>query len=155
MRYSKSCACKQSKAGNSFSTSHGQAGVQPCPGKQSSVICNSYLGGQTANNSPCSSFFSQLCVLSVMLHGLGWPLSQLCPLPAVCAPPACSLVGWAEEQKRPWLSASSAQQYQKYPCINKIPTSFPLQIQNIAPYQLLWRKLSLFQPKPVDLGRLV
>ena len=37
-------------------------------------------------------------------------LSQLCPLPTPCAPPACSLVAWGEEQKSPWRCASTVQQ---------------------------------------------
>ena len=44
-------------------------------------------------------------------------LSQLCPLPTPCALPACSLVGWGERQKRPWLCVSPAQQYRKHPCV--------------------------------------
>lgn len=36
-------------------------------------------------------------------------MSQLCPLPAPCAPPACLLERWAEKQKMSWLWASAAQ----------------------------------------------
>ena len=45
-------------------------------------------------------------------------LSWLCPLPPSCAPPAHSLVGWCEKQKRLWLRASTtAQQSLKHPHI--------------------------------------
>ena len=45
-RQSKSCARKQSKLRNLFTPSHQQAGVQPLPGKQGSITCNSFLGRQ-------------------------------------------------------------------------------------------------------------
>jgi len=37
-------------------------------------------------------------------------LSRLCPLPASCAAPACSLVGWGKRQRRSWLCLNVAQQ---------------------------------------------
>jgi len=43
-------------------------------------------------------------LLSVVPYDMGYPfgqLSWLCPLPASCAPPAWSLAGRWEEQKRP------------------------------------------------------
>ena len=49
----------------------------------------------------------QLSMLSVTSYGMEYPLvswgqlSRLCPLPTSCAPPAYSLVGWGEKQKRP------------------------------------------------------
>ena len=58
-------------------------------------------------------------VWDIPLVSWGQP-SQLCPLPAPCAPPASSLVGWCEEQKRPWLCVSAAQQQLKHPCVINI-----------------------------------
>ena len=48
---------------------------------------------------------------------LSWAqLSQLCPLPTSCAPPASTLAGRGEKQKRPWLCVSTAQQQPEQPC---------------------------------------
>ena len=61
-----------------------------------------------SEHPPLSFFPSFICwawchmVWNIPLVSWG-QLSRLCPLPASCAPPASSLVGWGEEQKRPWL----------------------------------------------------
>ena len=44
-------------------------------------------------------------------------LSQLCSLPVSCTPPAYSLVGWGEKQKKPWLCVSTTQQQLKHPSV--------------------------------------
>ena len=69
---------------------------------------------------------------SMTSHGLGCPLGQSgSAVPAVspptpCAPPACSLVGWGEEQNSPWLWVSPAQQGRKHPCaINTVSSTNP------------------------------
>lgn len=74
-------------------------------------------------------------------------LSQLCCLPAPCAPPGCSLVGQCEQHKRPWHCVSTAQQNES---VSVSSILFSAQIQNVAPYKLLWRNLFLSQPKPVQ-----
>ena len=74
-------------------------------------------------NVPPSFFFPQLYMLSMMSYGMGCPfgqlgwLSGLCPLPSSCVPPASSLAGRCEEQKRPWLCVSTAQRELKHPCV--------------------------------------
>lgn len=63
---------------------------------------------------PTSSFPGFQC----WAHNVVWDiplvsqcqLSWLCPLPSFCAPSAYLLVGWCQEQERPWHCASSAQQ---------------------------------------------
>jgi len=42
---------------------------------------------------------------------------QLCPFPVPCAPPASSLVGQREKQKRPRCCVSTAQRHLKHPCV--------------------------------------
>lgn len=44
-------------------------------------------------------------------------LSQLWPLPALCTPPAPSLVRWGKGQKIPWLSVGTAQQNLSHQCV--------------------------------------
>lgn len=46
----------------------------------------------------------------ISLFSAGDQHSRLCPLQGPCAPPALSLVGWDEEQKRAWLCVRAAQQ---------------------------------------------
>jgi len=103
---------KESKIKNSFTTSHQHAGVQPSPGKQSSIAPNGYLERKTSSSwmsvlsHPPLSFFTQLYMLSMVLYCMEYPfscwghLSQLCPLPNSCASPVYSLVGLGEKQKR-------------------------------------------------------
>jgi len=78
------------------------------PRKAGSVRCNGYLGRQTLSpqTSP-PSFFTQLYMLSTT-YGMEYRCGQLGP--AVLAvsppnsllhPPAHSLAGWGEKQKRP------------------------------------------------------
>lgn len=50
------------------------------------------------------------CYIAEDIPLFSWDqLSQLCPPSFLCSP-ASSLVGWGEEQKRPWLSVSIAEQ---------------------------------------------
>ena len=60
----------------------------------------------------------QLCMLSMTSYGMGYPFGQLrSALPASYAPPAYSLVGGCEMQKRPWRCVSTAQQYLQRRCV--------------------------------------
>lgn len=52
-------------------------------------------------------------------------LSQLGLLPTPCAPPVSLLVGWDEEQEKPWLHPSPAQQQQKHPFVTSTVSSWP------------------------------
>ncbi|NXL45419.1 KSR2 Kinase, partial [Podilymbus podiceps] len=96
---------RQSKPRNSFPPSHGQAGVQPSPGKQGSIARNGELGRQTPSlrTSPPSSSFPRLYMPSVTPCGVEHPLGPLgSAVPAVSppgslCPPASSLVGGNEE----------------------------------------------------------
>lgn len=64
--------------------------------------------------------------LSIMPCDMEFPFGLMgSAVPAVSpsnflCPPAHLLVGWGEEQKRPWLNVSTAQQQQKYQCVNFI-----------------------------------
>lgn len=79
---------------------------QPPPGQQG------YLGRRMSSlwTSPsCSTSFigwawNHTGHILLVTEG---QLSRLCPLPTACALPACSLVEWDKEQKRPWPSAST------------------------------------------------
>jgi len=73
---------------------------------------NGYLARRTPSlqlSPPFFFFFPQLYMPSVTLHGFGQLGSAVpaLPLPASCAPPDCSLVGWCEKQKRSWLLSSN------------------------------------------------
>ena len=65
-------------------------------------------------------------LLSLMPHGMGYPfgqcqsLSWLCPLPASCAPSACSLAGHHEKLNSPWLHVSTVLQQLKHWCVISI-----------------------------------
>jgi len=117
-RESKSCARKESKARNSCTASRRQAGVQPSPGKQGSITHKVTWEDEHHHFKclPSSSSFPQLYVLSVISYGMQYPLGQMgsavlaMSLSTSRAPPASSLVGWGEKQKRPWVSVSTAQQ---------------------------------------------
>jgi len=77
----------QSKTGNSFTTSQGQADVQPSPGKQGSVTHTGYLGRQTSSDRMSPPSFPQLFLLRMMLHDMGCPFGQLgSAVPAVSQP---------------------------------------------------------------------
>ena len=58
------------------------------------------------------------CHMAWHIPFVSWgQLSWLRPLPASCAPPACSLAGQCEEQKRPWCCVRAAQQKLKHPWV--------------------------------------
>ena len=61
-------------------------------------------------------------------------LSQLCPLPAPCAPPATHW--WGGVMSRRGLDPVESQ-HSNNVNIHVLPTLFPAQIQNIAPNKLL------------------
>ena len=145
---------KQSKTRNSFTASHGQAGVQPSPGKQGSIMCNSYLGRQVPSlqMSPTSFFFPQLSMLSMMSYGLEYPFGQLgSAVPAVSPPSSLctpSLLAGGVRSRNGLDSVSALLSNNEN--IPELSTLFPAQIQNVAPYWLLCRKLTLSQPKPAQ-----
>lgn len=64
-------------------------------------------------------------------------------------PPAHSLAGLCEKQKRPWPRVSPGHQYQNDSCVTNTVSS-PKAKQNLAPYYLLCRKWPLSQPKPAQ-----
>ena len=104
-------AHKQNKIRNSFTTLHCQAAVHPSPGQQGPITCSCDLGRPMPSVQMFPfSFSPQLYTQTMTPFGVGhlslvrWgQLSQLWHLSDSCAPPASSLVGWGERQKRPWL----------------------------------------------------
>ena len=126
---------KQSKTRNSFTTSHRQTGVQPSPGKQGSITHNDYLGRQNAvtpNVPPFLLLPPALCAEhDAIWSGISlWPVGVSCPgcVPSqlLVPPPAYSLVGWGEKQKRPGLCVSTAQHSLKHPCVtNSVSSTNP------------------------------
>lgn len=99
---------------NSFLISHGQAGVGPRQMPSLQTLPALYPG--------------------MMLYGLGYPWSWLCPPSSSCTPSPCR---WGEEQR-------SAQQSLKHPCVS---SSFQHKYKMWL-HQLLQRKLTLSQPNP-------
>ena len=77
------------------------------------------------SQSPGSSCQANLPPSFIADHHMVWTIplvswgqmSWLCLLPTSCAPPARLLAGQYEEQTRPGLCVSIAQQYLKHPCI--------------------------------------
>lgn len=82
----------------------------------------------------CSEWYHM--VWDILLSSLS-QLSWLHPLPAYCALPVHGLAGQYEKLESPWLRAS----------MSVLSTLFSFWIQNAALYQLLERKLTLFQSK--------
>lgn len=77
-------------------------------------------------------------------------LSPLCHLPLSCATPA-SLpggVGWEREKVLTLCKESSLLSSKGN--VFKLSITFPAQIQNVLPYQLLGRKLTILTTKPND-----
>lgn len=104
-----------SRTRDSFTTSHQQAGVQLL---QESHNGDSARWKPHSKHPPFSLSADLYSEHEAIWHGafLGL-LGVNCPsypLPASCAPPAHLLLGWDERQKRPWCSASSAQQECKH-----------------------------------------
>lgn len=125
-----------SKVSNLFTTSEGQASVQPFPEKQGSITFNSNLGIQTPSfqrsplppNFPTSSFFPFCPVIAFYNMGhLGSALLVVSSLNFFCTPSLFHC--W-------WDSLRNRNDCE--------------QIQNITPYKLLWRKLTLSQPQPME-----
>ena len=79
------------------------------------------------------------CGMSLWSVGVSCPRGG--PSSLLVPPPACSLVGRGEGQKKPQLCVNRTQQQLKHPCINHT---------DITPYRLLWRKLTLSRPKPAQ-----
>lgn len=79
------------------------------------------------------------CYMSqnIALTSLG-QLAQLCLLQASCPTPTYSLRGQSGKYRKPWCHDSPFQQQIKHGVL-----ATQLQIQNTAPYRLLWRKLSV------------
>ena len=136
-----------------FTTSHRQAGVQPPPGKQGSLMHNSYLGRQAPSlrTSPPSFFFPQLYMLSMTSYGMEYPLGQLWSAVAAVSPPnsLCSpslFTGGAvwEAVKALTLCKHCSAITTTSLCVNPVFSTNPKH----SPYQLLWRKLTLPQPQP-------
>lgn len=83
---------------------------------------------------------------------VGWGLlSWLCPLPA-----SCTLhwrAGQSKKQRWPWCWANTAQQQKAqgvcYHHYFLLSTLFWSKTKTMAPYWLLWRKLTLLQTSPV------
>ena len=76
-----------------------------------------------SSRPPHPSQLPPVLLFSMTSYGLEYPwaslgqLSQLCPLPASCAPPASLLAGQYEKLKSPWLRISTAQQQLKHQCV--------------------------------------
>ena len=149
--------CKQNKTRNSFTTSRGQAGAQPSPGRQGSITRNGALGRQTPSlqASPTSFFFSQLYILGMMPYGPEYPFGQTeSTLLAVSPPnflcPSSPLAGRARETQKSLTWRKHHLVTTK--TISVLSTLFSHQTQNPALHQLLRRKLTLSQLKPGHLN---
>jgi len=79
-------------------------------------------------------------VWNTPLASLG-QLSWVCPLPALAAPPACLLAGQSKKLRCPWLGISTALQQLKH---QGVINTLLILSQNVAFYQLLGKKLTLF-----------
>lgn len=87
-----------------------------------------------------------------LLKALAWniplvilsQLPRLCPLPTSCPPPACLLRKHTGKKKKPCHCASTAQQQLD---TGVLLTLLQSQIQNTAPYRLLWRKSTQADPE--------
>jgi len=99
---------KQSKARNLFTTSHRQAGISHLQESRAPSSLTIILEDQLLNTRWPSLPFSSpsfycwaWCLMVCNMPLVSWgQLSQQCPLPAFCAPPACLLIGQREKQKR-------------------------------------------------------
>lgn len=100
---------KQSKMRNSFTSSHGQAGVQPQESRAPSfMMVDGYLGRKTPSLRMSLHFLllPQLYMLSITPHGVGYPLGQLVtgllavPPPNLSCSPSLHVewVGWGTEK---------------------------------------------------------
>lgn len=129
-RKSKSWKHKQRKPRNSFTTSYGQAGVQPPPDKQGSVICNSYFRRQLTKLPvlPSSFFFSELYLLTKMPCAMECPWGQLgsavlpvFPPSSLCTPRSLTgEVGWEDKSL---MLCNPVQRECKHPCVNNTISS--------------------------------
>jgi len=101
--------CRQSKRRNSFPAAHRQAGVQPTPGKQGSIACNSYLGRQmpSLQTSSPSFFFLQLYMPSMTPYCMEYPLGQLGSAVPAMSPPNFLCTWQHEKLQSPWLPGSN------------------------------------------------
>lgn len=131
-RESKSCTCKQSKTRDSSTSSHGQAGAQPSPGKQG---CIKYDLGRHPEYPPFP--FLLLSPVLLLCSGVGYSSGQLESavlariLPDSCAPPVFSLLGWDEEQEKVLILCKHCSAIMKTAmCYQHLPA----QNQNLAPY---------------------
>lgn len=118
----------QSKTRNSSSTTHQQAGVQPFPAKQGSIMPNSCLGGQMPwLQIPPSLPLLQLYSWALChLYSVGYPSRQLgSAVLAVSSPsslctPNRLTIGQQEGLKTSRLCVSAALQQQKHQCVINI-----------------------------------
>lgn len=122
-----------------------QAGAQPSTGRQGSITCNVTWEGSLTPNIPAFPSPSFLCwAWHQMVWDIPWvswgQLFWLCPLSSPCAPRPPHW--WGKEQNKPWLSVSTAQQPWKHLCSQHK--------SKMNTHQLLWRKLTLPQPKPAQ-----
>lgn len=130
--------CRQSKTRDPFTTSHGPAGAQPPSEKQGSITCDSRKTNAITPNMSQFLLSPQLCLLSMVPGGISCPLG-CAPSQFPVWPPAHSLAGLCEKQKRPWPRVSPGHQYQNDSCVTNTVSS-PKAKQNLAPYYLLCRK---------------
>ena len=159
-RGSRNCMCKQSKIRNSYTASHGRHEFSHLQESRApSLVMVPWEEKHHHPKCPPSFFFFSSSSNCWVWRHMVWyiPLASwgqlpwLCPLPASHASPARLLAGQGEAQNRPWRCASPAQHSWNIPVL---PTLLSSQIQNISPYKLLWRKLNLSQPKPVQYSNL-
>lgn len=96
-------------------------------------------------------FFPQLYMLGMIPYIMVWNiplvywshLSWMCPLAAPCAPTGCC--GWEQEK-----ALALCQQCSAAVKTSMLSTLLSGQVQNTSPHRLLWKKLTLPQPKPAQ-----
>ena len=131
---------KQSKTRNSFTTSHRQAGVQPSPGKQGSIMGNGYLGRQMPSLQMSPPFLLLPPALyaehDVIWYGISlWSVGVSSPscVPSQLLVHPQPTHWWGGVRSRKGLDSVQALLSNKEN-IPVLSTLFPAQIQNIAPY---------------------
>lgn len=126
------------KTRHSFNPSRGQADVQPSP-ESRAPSCVQWPPGKTSTNIPnvprSTKLFLEFCELSMMPHGVGYPLGQQRPVSQLC-PPTFLTCWWGEVRGRKDLTG-----VQTLLSVNEnitaLSTQLSAQMQNMAPYQLL------------------